>query len=188
LLGNSPFLRLKFSCGENKETINSNLIGTYNFNNILAAVTIGNHFGLTPKEIKKGVEDYVPTNNRSQIIEKNSNKIILDAYNANPSSMKEAINNLIVTKSKDKYFVLGDMLEMGMESKKEHQEVISQLEKNNLNGILVGKEFCKIKSDFKTFETTKEAIEFVSNKKFENTLVLIKGSRGIKLESVLDVI
>ena len=188
LLGGSSFLRLKFSCGENKEIINSNLIGTYNFNNILAAITIGNYFGLTPKEIKEGVENYVPTNNRSQIMEKKSNKIILDAYNANPSSMKEAISNLIVTKSEKKYFVLGDMLEMGKESEKEHREVVSQLEKNNLNGVLVGKEFCKIKSYFKTFETTKEAIEFISNKKFENTLILIKGSRGIKLESILDVI
>lgn len=185
----SPFLCLDVNYNEQKITLNSQLIGTYNFNNILAAVTLGDYFQVDPEKIKKGIEEYIPTNNRSQLIHQNTNTIILDAYNANPSSMKEAIINLIKTDSNSKFFILGDMLELGDESKEEHKLIINQLVNNDLKGILVGKEFSNIEqTHFMTFETNEQAKIYLQSNPKDNTLFLIKGSRGIKLETIQEVL
>lgn len=185
----SPFLCLDVRYKEQKISLNSNLIGTYNFNNILAAVTLGDYFQVDPEKIKKGIEEYIPTNNRSQLIHQNTNTIILDAYNANPSSMKEAIINLIKTDSNSKFFILGDMLELGDESKEEHKLIINQLVNNDLKGILVGKEFSNIEqTHFMTFETNEQAKIYLQSNPKDNTLFLIKGSRGIKLETIQEVL
>ena len=186
---NTPFLSVNVKYRNNEFEINSNLIGTYNFSNILSAVVIGDYFDVSPDEIKKGLENYFPTNNRSQLVNQGSNKIIMDAYNANPSSMAEAINNLVKSKADNKRFVLGDMLEMGGESEFEHKNIIEILQKENLKGILVGKEFMKYNtSEYLVFETNQEAKDYLKENKKENTLYLIKGSRGIKLETVQEVL
>lgn len=184
-----PTLKVNYKAQQNEGEITSHLIGEYNFNNIAVAITIGSYFKLTNSQIKQGIESYIPQNSRSQIIKTSKNEIILDAYNANPTSMDAALKNLNRTKANNKFAVLGDMLELGNESEQEHKAIIDLLATLNINAILVGKEFSKInQSKFKTFATAEEAKTFLKNEKISNTLILIKGSRGIKLENVLESI
>ncbi|MGB1041668.1 MAG: glutamate ligase domain-containing protein, partial [Flavobacteriales bacterium] len=141
------------------------------------------------EKIKKGIESYIPTNNRSQLVTQGSNRIIMDAYNANPSSMVGAIENLVKSKADNKFFILGDMLELGEESEIEHRKIISLLQNQNLDGILVGNEFMKYNTtNYPVFKTNKEAKVYLKEHKRENTLFLIKGSRGIKLETIQEVL
>ncbi len=185
----SPFLSVSVKFNDQLLNLQSNLIGTYNFNNILAAVTLGDYFDLTPEQIKKGIANYVPLNNRSQLIKQGSNSIILDAYNANPSSMTEAIENLVKTEASKKFFVLGDMLELGKESKKEHEKIVELLINHQLKGILVGRLFETVKQhEYLTFSNNEAAKKFLRTNKKHDTLILIKGSRGIKLESIQEVL
>lgn len=172
--------------------IHSNLLGVYNFDNIAAAVAIGAHFGLSAGDIKKGIESYIPTNNRSQIIQKGSNEIILDAYNANPTSMFAALENF---KSKDGYnkvLFLGDMFELGSESDKEHQAIASYVEENFMGTTyLIGENFFKTKTNnpfilkCRYFDQLKEELK---KKPPKDALILIKGSRGMALERLLDLL
>ncbi|VXA93725.1 UDP-N-acetylmuramoyl-tripeptide--D-alanyl-D-alanine ligase [Flavobacterium sp. 9AF] len=173
-------------------TIVSHLIGVYNANNISAAITIGNYFSVETEKIKNAIEEYIPSNNRSQIIQKGSNEIILDAYNANPSSMNVAIENFKQLNHNNKIIVLGDMFELGKESQIEHEKIIS-LFKNNDNIVcyFIGKDFFnnKIKQDnlyfFDTFESFSDG--FIKNPPVD-ALLLIKGSRGMALERTLELL
>ncbi len=174
----------------NNINITSQLIGSYNFNNIAAAITIGNYFKVPDNKIKLAIEGYVPKNNRSQIIIKETNKIILDAYNANPSSMKAALTNFHELKHVNKIAILGDMFELGEESKLEHQNIVNYATSLNINLlILVGKNFnqTNTRNDnvlyYKTFNELKNNI-----KAFTNSTVLIKGSRGMALERILEFV
>lgn len=171
-------------------TIKSNLIGIYNANNINAAITIGNYFKVADELIKEAIENYIPENNRSQLIKKNDNEIILDAYNANPSSMLAAITNLIQIEKKNKTAILGDMFELGIESLSEHKKIIELLEQQPyLTSYCIGKHFYsnKIKSNhiffFEDFISFSKYL--LENKIFKN-FILIKGSRGMELEKTLD--
>jgi UDP-N-acetylmuramoyl-tripeptide--D-alanyl-D-alanine ligase len=185
----SPFLSVSVNFNDQRLDLQSHLIGTYNFNNILAAITLGDYFDLTHEQIKKGIANYVPSNNRSQLIKQGSNSIILDAYNANPSSMTEAIENLVKTEASKKFFVLGDMLELGKESKKEHEKIVELLINHQLKGILVGRLFETVKqNEYLTFSNNEAAKKFLLTNKKQDTLILIKGSRGIKLESIQEVL
>lgn len=184
----NPFVRLKF----NNILIKSKLIGAYNFNNISAAIAIGKHFKVTDESIKIAIENYTPTNNRSQIINKGNNQIILDAYNANPSSMKVALENLSNLQEAGKIVILGDMFELGKDSLQEHQFLTDQLDNINLEkAYLIGEGFYKTTTNskriqqFKNFEDFKDA--FI-NANIENSTILIKASRGMALERVLDLL
>lgn len=188
LLEANPFVKLTFE----GLTVNSNLIGTYNFSNIAAAVLIGKYFNIEIHDIKEAIEKYVPSNNRSQIIEKDNYRIILDAYNANPSSMKVAVENLNNLSSTNKIAVLGDMFELGDESAQEHQYIVTFLEGLQLDKIfLVGENFFGTKTDtrnikrFKTFEEFKENFDTAGIK---DSSILIKGSRGMALERTLELL
>jgi UDP-N-acetylmuramoyl-tripeptide--D-alanyl-D-alanine ligase len=184
-----PTLKVSYKTNYNTGEITSNLIGQYNYTNILVALTIGSYFKLSDSEIKKGIENYTPQNSRSQLIKTKKNTIILDAYNANPTSMEAALKNLHTSKASKKLAVLGDMLELGDDSKKEHRNILNTLIQLNINAILVGKEFGKInQTDFKKFKTAKEAGKFLKKTRTEDTLILIKGSRAIKLENVIESI
>ena len=169
----------------------TNLTGLYNFENVLSAIAIGDYFKVKPEEIKSAIEFYFPANQRSQIINK-SNKvaIILDAYNANPSSMSAALDNFNTAFNGYKIVALGDMLELGIESEKEHHAIGDRLKKLNFDKvILVGTEFKEIakKFGFLHFANTADASKWFAKNNFRNCTLLIKGSRGIKMELIVDV-
>lgn len=182
----NPFVKIKTLNTE----IKSHLIGLYNANNINAAITIGNHFGISASEIKEAIESYIPENNRSQLITKNSNEIILDAYNANPSSMKVALENFIQLENKNKVAILGDMYELGEESLAEHKYIVDFISENNsLECYFVGKDFFKNKienSNFHFYENFEQFSNSLENKNWRNNTILIKGSRGMALERTLE--
>ncbi|PIE99631.1 MAG: UDP-N-acetylmuramoyl-tripeptide--D-alanyl-D-alanine ligase [Polaribacter sp.] len=180
----NPFVKLKYNGLE----IQSHLIGKYNFTNISVAVTIGKYFGVPDDDIKNAIETYVPTNNRSQIIEKGTNKIILDAYNANPTSMALALENFSLIKAENKLVILGDMFELGKESLQEHQKIVELIKQFNFDKVcLVGENFYQTKSDFNTFKTYDELSFYLKQNPVENTYILIKGSRGMALERCLSI-
>ncbi|MCL9807492.1 UDP-N-acetylmuramoyl-tripeptide--D-alanyl-D-alanine ligase [Flavobacterium amniphilum] len=184
----NPLVKVDFS---NNTTIQSHLIGIYNANNINAAITIGKYFNIEDIDIKNAIENYIPSNNRSQLIEKNGNHIILDAYNANPSSMNAALTNLIQLESTQKIAVLGDMFELGSESIEEHKKIIESLKKEeNINVYFIGKDFYHNKVSQKHlffFETFDNFSKEYQNK-IQNATILIKGSRGMALERTLELL
>ncbi|CAM4311476.1 UDP-N-acetylmuramoyl-tripeptide--D-alanyl-D-alanine ligase [Flavobacterium terrigena] len=184
----NPMVKIEFE----NTTIQSHLIGLYNANNINAAITIGKHFGVSNEKIKFGLENYIPNNNRSQLLEKNSNKIILDAYNANPSSMNAALTNFFQLEEKNKVAILGDMFELGVESSYEHKKLIEFcFNQENIIFHFIGKDFFAHKnsnSNMNFHETFENFKSVFSSKKTENSFLLIKGSRGMSLERTLEII
>ena len=172
--------------------INSNLIGLYNANNINAAISIGTYFEIGDSKIKNAIENYIPTNNRSQLIEKNSNHIILDAYNANPSSMAAAIANFKQLKGNTKVVILGDMFELGNESHFEHKKIIEMLLTDlEITGHFIGKDFYSNKIDkqhLHFYPTFNDFQKVFTVRKPGNATILIKGSRGMALERSLDLL
>ena len=184
----NPMVKISY----HNQTIQSHLIGIYNANNINAAITIGNYFNVPDADIKNAIENYIPTNNRSQLLEKNSNHIILDAYNANPSSMSAAIANFIQIDGKEKIAILGDMFELGNESLSEHQKVIELLlNEAQINTIFVGKDFHanKVnKENIRFYKTYEDFAEEFKNTNPQNKTILLKGSRGMALERTLEII
>jgi UDP-N-acetylmuramoyl-tripeptide--D-alanyl-D-alanine ligase len=182
-----PFLAISFSNGVGIETLQTQLVGEYNLPNVLAAVTIGNHFNVSDHHIKTAIESYSPSNSRSQLVEKGSNKIILDAYNANPSSMKSAIENFSKLQADNKVLVLGGMAELGEESLGEHKNIVDVISNGNWKAVvLVGGDFLKFQHPYISFASAIEAKEWLQQQHFENTHLLIKGSRSMKMETVLD--
>ena len=172
--------------------INSQLIGIYNFHNIAAAIAIGDHFGVSPNQVKEAIENYIPENNRSQIIDKGNNRIILDAYNANPSSMMAALENFKQLAGTNKLLFLGDMFELGEHAEKEHQQITSYLDDNDI-GIshLIGKNFYRTiakNSRTQKFESFENLRVHLESQQYENYSILIKASRGMALERVLDLL
>jgi UDP-N-acetylmuramoyl-tripeptide--D-alanyl-D-alanine ligase len=170
--------------------ISSHLIGLYNANNINAALTIGKYFGVADLAIKEALEGYIPENNRSQLLTKGTNQIILDAYNANPSSMTVAIENFLQLENPHKIMILGDMFELGEESQQEHLAIITMLSnEENVKCYFIGKAFYDDRIDknsFRFYETFESFSDYLKEIKIENSTILIKGSRGMALERTLD--
>lgn len=164
------------------------LSGDYNFDNIMAAIAIGNHLGVSIENALKGVANYAPTNNRSQWIQKVHNLIFMDAYNANPSSMEVALRNFTNMDNPAKLVIMGDMFEMGDYAKAEHQRMVDLCAELNLTKvILVGNDFCNTQhASYNSFKTTAEAAEFIKQQNYQHQLVFIKGSRGMKLETLAE--
>lgn len=188
LLKESPFLSIEI----NKTLIHTQLLGRYNFTNTAAAITIGLHFDVDLKSMKKGIESYIPKNNRSQIIKQNSNTIILDAYNANPSSVEAALKNFKTMEGDQKIVILGDMFELGEQSYDEHQSVIDLAKSLDFSQLyLVGNHFFEHHQNysnilfFKDFERLKIHLE---DYPIKQSMVLVKGSRGMALERLLGFI
>lgn len=180
------YLEVVFSKGFNG-TIKTNLVGDYNLPNVLAAVAVGKYFKVDEQKIKDAIEAYSPTNSRSQLMQKGSNKIILDAYNANPSSMKAAIENFAKAEGDGKILALGAMAELGNESLKEHEDIVKEIEKHPWKEVvLVGGDFLKVNHNYKKFKSPQEAGEWFKNQKPENAFLLIKGSRSMQMEKLLD--
>ncbi|WP_034924556.1 UDP-N-acetylmuramoyl-tripeptide--D-alanyl-D-alanine ligase [Gillisia sp. CAL575] len=175
-----------------KTTIKSQLTGTYNAINIAAAICVGTYFKISIESIQKAVAGYLPRNNRSQIVKLGSNAILMDAYNANPTSMKAALESFEANPAENKIVILGDMFELGSSSDEEHQTIVNYLERINLKQIfLVGKNFFKTQSQdqklqkYENFSELKIALEA---NKFQNSYILVKGSRGMALERILDIL
>ena len=166
------------------------LSGDYNFDNIMAAIAIGKYLGVSDANILKGVTAYEPNNNRSQWIHKNSNLIFMDAYNANPSSMEAALRNFAAMEHPHKVIIIGDMFEMGEYAKNEHQRMVNLCANLNLtNVIMVGEAFYQTKHDnMKAFNNTADADAFIKQMDYKNCAFFIKGSRGMKLETLADSI
>ena len=184
----SPFLEMEITTNR-KFLVNTRLIGSYNAENILAAVAIGNYFGVETEKIKTGINNYNPTNNRSQFVETEYNKLVVDAYNANPSSMSFAVSNFAEINAENKTLILGDMLELGEQSLMEHQEIVKLIEKLNFTNVfLIGKNFGETKNSFKCFENVDELEKYLLENKIINNYALIKGSRGMKLEKIINLL
>jgi UDP-N-acetylmuramoyl-tripeptide--D-alanyl-D-alanine ligase len=167
--------------------IQTNLVGDYNLPNVLAAVAVGKYFKVKGERIKTSIENYTPTNSRSQLTQKKSNKIILDAYNANPSSMKAAIENFAKVDGHEKILALGAMAELGADSLKEHQNIIKEIDKYQWKDvILVGGDFTKVDHTYRTFNSSSEAGQWLHNMQPSNAFFLIKGSRSMQMEKLLD--
>ena len=179
-------LTVKINKGIDLDTIQTNLVGNYNLPNVLAAVTIGQYFKVPNEKIKAAIENYTPTNSRSQLVQWNNNEVILDAYNANPSSMKLAVENFVKLNKANKVVCLGGMRELGADTLIEHQMLIDQLKQNNWSEvILVGAEFKDCNHNYPYFDTVQDAKTWFDSKQFSGHTLLIKGSRGIQMEQLI---
>ena len=185
MLSSEPYLETAIT-GKNTFHIQTQLVGSYNFPNVLAAVCVGQYFKIAADKIKWAIENYTPSNSRSQLINKGSNRFIMDAYNANPSSMKLAIENFANLKSEKKVLLLGAMAELGEESMAEHEAIIKLIQSKNWEKVvLVGGDFIKLAHPFLSFSNSDEAKTWLQNQKFENTDFLVKGSRSMQMEKII---
>ena len=186
ILKNDPFIEVEIE-GEKPLNIKTNLVGEYNFPNILAAYCVAKYFKVEDEKIKNAIENYSPSNSRSQLIQQNSNTIILDAYNANPGSMKAAIENFATMKGDKKILFLGSMKELGTESKAEHAAIISLINSHKWSHVvLVGNEFKEIKHNYISFDNSEQAKDWFKKEGIKNAHILIKGSRSMQMEKVLE--
>ncbi|TMM56304.1 UDP-N-acetylmuramoyl-tripeptide--D-alanyl-D-alanine ligase [Maribacter algarum] len=185
-LGANPFVKIKAE----DISINSQLIGSYNFTNCAVAVLIGKYFGVPMNDVKDAIESYIPENNRSQILEKNGHRVILDAYNANPTSMKAALENFKEIEGKHKIAFLGDMFELGETASKEHQNIADLAKQCDFADVyLIGENFNGVRTSMKTFVSFDSAATYLKEHPLkEEADLLIKGSRGMALERLLDFI
>ncbi|AZB21997.1 UDP-N-acetylmuramoyl-tripeptide--D-alanyl-D-alanine ligase [Kaistella haifensis] len=181
---NQNFVGLSFK----NQKAQSKLTGNYNFTNLCASASLGFYFGLNFEQIKTAIENYTPTNMRSQVLEKNGKTFVLDTYNANPSSMAESLKNFS-TFNGSKTIIIGDMLELGEESDKEHQSILEFAESFNFDEIItVGKHFKKANSISQSFNDTQELSKYLESNDIQSKNVLLKASRGIALEKILEFI
>jgi len=186
ILKNDPFIEVEIEA-EKPVNIKTNLVGAYNLPNVLAAFCVGKYFKVDENKIKNAIENYLPSNSRSQLLTKNSNTIILDAYNANPGSMKAAIENFANMRGDKKVLLLGSMMELGTESEKEHADIISLIDQNKWYAVvLVGKNFNVIKNRYINFQNASLAKDWLKNERIQNAQILIKGSRSMQMEKVLE--
>ena len=174
----------------NPQTIKTQLIGDYNFSNILAAITVGDYFKVPLTQIKEAIETYQPTNNRSQLQETKRNKLIIDAYNANPSSMLASLQNFCKIKAKNKMIILGDMRELGNSSLEEHQKIVDFITKQQSvqSVVLIGSEFGETNHPFQHYPTTEDYKKQLMQHPISNATILIKGSNGIRLSQLVELL
>ena len=181
------FLEVSITKGASINSIKTQLVGGYNLPNVLAAVCIGKTFGVADGNIIDALESYVPSNSRSQLLKKDNNTIILDAYNANPSSMKLAIENFAKLPGDNKILMLGGMMELGEESHQEHINIISLIKQYNWKHVvLVGEQFASLHESFNYFKTSSAAREWYAAQQFSDATILVKGSRSMQMEKVLE--
>ncbi len=192
----SPFLNFRWRqhlhAGQmpaNAYEVETHLIGAYNLDNMLAAIAVGLHFGVSPAQINHALGHYIPSNNRSQLETTEHNRLIVDAYNANPSSMAAAIDNFKLMKAERKMAILGDMLELGAVSDEEHQKTVNALAAAGIKEVwLVGEEFGKTHTAFRKFKNVDEVKAAIAAHRPENYYILIKGSNGIHLSQLPELL
>lgn len=187
ILQSEPFLEVAVTKAAVTGNIKTQLVGDYNLPNVLAAVAIGQHFGVPGSQIRVAIEKYEPSNSRSQLLVRGTNRIILDAYNANPSSMKAAIGNFARMHAGDKVLLLGGMAELGVDSLEEHRAITDLIGLYKWKAVvLVGGDFLNIHHPYISCRNTEEAKQWLQQQHFENTHLLIKGSRSMQMEKVLE--
>lgn len=188
----NPMLSLSWNAHSKKEPhlLETKLVGYYNWENVLAAIAIGTYFNVSPEKINITIQNYIPTNHRSQWVQKQTNHILMDAYNANPTSMQLALSNFFALPYPNKTVILGDMLELGNYSEEEHINILHLLlqQQKNVTVYLIGPQFSKlsVSMDFKTFLTVNDFIEQLKTKPIKDAAILIKGSHGIHLEKLME--
>ena len=183
----TPFVNLIWSVeGYQSPVLPTNLVGEYNFYNFLAAISFGVLFDVPNDQINSALSEYVPSNNRSQVQKTSLNTLIVDCYNANPSSMASALKSFAMIDNDNKVAVLGDMRELGAEETTEHQKIIELLEELNLNAILVGGVFDEMESDHMSFPSIELLNEYLQSEIIKGSTILLKGSRGIQLEKAIE--
>ena len=183
----SPFLFFEMKHNNISIKIQTQLIGSYNLTNALAAAAIAVYFGVKPNKIKDAIETYIPQNKRSQLQKTKYNTLIIDAYNANPTSMGAALDNFVQIKANHKAVILGNMGELGIESENEHRKIIGRLQEANFDKFLLsGNEFCKIDNNFECFSSTNNLIEELKKNPLKGYTILIKGSRSTQLERCIE--
>ncbi|MNE21218.1 UDP-N-acetylmuramoyl-tripeptide--D-alanyl-D-alanine ligase [compost metagenome] len=189
LLSLTPFVNMNWSePGYTSPAIQTNLVGEYNFINFLAAIRIGRFFGISAENCNQAISAYQPTNNRSQVTKTDKNTLIVDCYNANPTSMRSALSSFAKIDNHAKIFILGDMREMGDDAPMVHEEVVQQTIDLRLSGFFIGEEFLKFKGTHPNaifLKSTDPLIEHFTNNPPSDLLILLKGSRGISLEKVI---
>jgi UDP-N-acetylmuramoyl-tripeptide--D-alanyl-D-alanine ligase len=187
ITNDETFLEVAITKGAELPSIKTQLVGGYNLPNILTAVCVGKTFNVPDDRILQALENYKPTNSRSQLIQKNSNKIILDAYNANPTSMQAAITNFAHMEGDRKVLILGGMMELGENSLQEHKAIVDLIAEFSWQCIvLVGNDYRNVPSNFLVFNNALEAKAWYQEQNFENTTILVKGSRSMQMEKVIE--
>ena len=182
-----PFLEVALSKGLHIASVQTHLVGEYNLPNVLCAIAVGKYFDVPEEKIKAAIENYIPSNSRSQMIEKGSNHFILDAYNANPSSMKLAIENFAKLPSTNKILLLGGMMELGEESIHEHELLIQLIQQFTWKEVvLVGGDFKLVQHPYRYCNNSLEAKEWLLQQNFQNSYFLIKGSRSMAMEKIIE--
>ncbi|MDB5230672.1 MAG: UDP-N-acetylmuramoyl-tripeptide--D-alanyl-D-alanine ligase [Chitinophagaceae bacterium] len=185
VLKSEPFLSVHVN-GVSFTTLDTHLVGDYNLPNVLCAILVGKHFGVADEQIKTALENYVPGNSRSQFVQRGTNKIILDAYNANPSSMKAAVENFAKQPGENKMLFLGGMMELGTESIDEHEKLVQLIQQFPWDKVvLVGGDFKKIKHSFEYFDNSGDAANWFKSSGIENAYILLKGSRSMQMEKMI---
>lgn len=181
----SPYVKFQWD----NHLVETNFVGAYNLNNMLAAMAVGSYFGIDKEKIIDAIAGYAPSNNRSQLQKTGRNTLIVDAYNANPTSMSLAIDNFAMMNADNKVAIIGDMLELGDSSEAEHRMIIDRLAHTDIKDIyLVGKEFGKIEAGFKTFVDRTALTDYLSSNPISGATILIKGSNGIGLKNIVPLL
>ena len=184
-----PFLVFNWKQQEKLHTVETHMIGSYNLDNVLAAVAVGRFFKIPAERISRAIAAYEPTNNRSQFKKTENNELIIDAYNANPSSMKVALDNFITMPVQPKAIILGDMRELGPTSDELHAEVVEQIKKGQFDKVfLCGEHFSKVGKEFSPFATTEAMVEELRKQPLKGYHILIKGSHSMGLEKLADIL
>ncbi|MBN9298463.1 MAG: UDP-N-acetylmuramoyl-tripeptide--D-alanyl-D-alanine ligase [Filimonas sp.] len=182
-----PLLEVALTAGVTFSSVQTQLVGDYNLPNVLCAIAVGKHFGVPDEKIKQAIENYAPGNSRSQLIERDGNKIILDAYNANPTSMKAAIENFAKIHAAKKILMLGGMMELGQESVQEHIGIVQLIQQYVWDKVvLVGGDFAKIDTPFIYLKDSLEAKAWFKEQQFHDAYILVKGSRSMRMERILE--
>lgn len=189
ILSNYPYLEFEWQFFENKHQVKTHLIGSYNMDNALAAITIASFFGVNSEFINDALESYVPKNNRSQFEKTEKNTLVIDAYNANPTSMKAALDSFVDFPLSPKALILGEMRELGGVSQTEHQQLVDLIEAYSFTKVyLVGKSFEGLETNFPVYDNVGELIKELNSNPLLNHCILIKGSNSVQLNKVIDIL
>lgn len=189
VVANDPYMSFTWQFSKNDHLVHTHLIGEYNLSNALAAVAIGKYFGVKKAKITQAIEDYIPTNNRSQLKKTEKNTLVIDAYNANPTSMNAALQNFKKLDIPNKAVILGDMRELGDDAASEHQAIVDLVASSDIrDAFFIGENFSKTNTELSRFETLDAFLEYLKENPLIDRNILIKGSRGIQLEKCVDLL